>query len=74
MFTFQQTEIFEGNQNDLHSATEKLSELLEREINNDNLMELKQKIMDQSIYCDARRQVLLNHVWEGVEKDSWTCI
>jgi ariadne-1 len=70
----QQFQIFEGNQNDLQSATEKLSELLGNDINDENLMDLKQKIMDQSVYCEARRQVLLDHVREGDEKELWTCV
>ena len=73
MFSLSKTEIFEANQSDLERATEKLSEFLERDINNDNLMELKQKVMDQSNYCNARRLVLLDHVVEGVDKDLWSC-
>jgi ariadne-1 len=51
-----------------------LSELLENDINDENLIDLKQKIMDQSVYCEARRQVLLAHVREGDAKEWWTCI
>ena len=72
MFSIAKTEIFEANQNDLERATETLSEFLERDINTDNLTELKQKIMDQSNYCNARRLVLLDHVVEGVEKNLWS--
>ena len=39
--------IFEDNQRDLESATEKLSEYLEREITQDNLLDIKQKVQDK---------------------------
>jgi len=63
--------IFEDNQRDLESATEKLSEYLERDIPADNLADIKQKVQDKYRYCENRRQVLLDHVHEGYEKDIW---
>ncbi len=36
--------IFEDNQKDLESATEKLSEYLERDITSENLADIKQKV------------------------------
>lgn len=42
-----QSVIFEDNQRDLESATEKLSEFLEREITWQNLADVKQKVQDK---------------------------
>jgi len=66
-----QSVIFEDNQRDLESATEKLSEYLERDITSENLADIKQKVQDKYRYCDSRRKVLLDHVYEGYEKDWW---
>ncbi|XP_034833519.1 E3 ubiquitin-protein ligase ariadne-1 isoform X1 [Maniola jurtina] len=66
-----QSVIFEDNQRDLESATETLSEYLEREITSENLADIKQKVQDKYRYCDSRRKVLLEHVHEGYEKDCW---
>jgi ariadne-1 len=66
-----QSIIFEDNQRDLESATEKLSEYLEREITHENLSGIKQKVQDKYRYCESRRKVLLQHVQEGYDKDWW---
>ncbi|KAI9586105.1 E3 ubiquitin-protein ligase ariadne-1-like [Glossina fuscipes] len=66
-----QSMIFEDNQKDLESATEKLSEYLERDITSENLADIKQKVQDKYRYCEKRRNVLLDHVHEGYEKDWW---
>ncbi|XP_023338775.1 E3 ubiquitin-protein ligase arih1 isoform X2 [Eurytemora carolleeae] len=66
-----QSAIFEANQKDLESATEQLSEYLERDISAENLADIKQKVQDKYRYCDSRRKVLLAHVHEGYEKDWW---
>lgn len=42
-----QSIIFEDNQKDLESATEKLSEYLERDITSENLTDIKQKVQDK---------------------------
>lgn len=42
--------IFEDNQKDLESATEKLSEYLERDITSENLADIKQKVQDKYRY------------------------
>ena len=44
-----QSVIFEDNQRDLESATEKLSEYLERDITSENLADIKQKVSFASI-------------------------
>ena len=66
-----QSVIFEDNQKDVESATEKLSEYLEREITQENLADIKQKVQDKYRYCDQRRRKLLEHVHEGYEYDWW---
>jgi len=66
-----QSAIFEENQKDLESATEQLSEYLERDISAENLVDIKQKVQDKYRYCDSRRKVLLAHVHEGYDKDWW---
>lgn len=42
-----QSQLFEDNQKDLESATEQLSEYLERDITSENLMDIKQKVQDK---------------------------
>jgi len=66
-----QSAIFEDNQKDLESATEQLSEYLERDISAENLVDIKQKVQDKYRYCDNRRKVLLAHVHEGYDNDWW---
>ncbi|XP_017778087.1 PREDICTED: E3 ubiquitin-protein ligase arih1-like [Nicrophorus vespilloides] len=66
-----QSVIFEDNQKDLETATEMLSEYLERDITQENLIDIKQKVQDKYRYCDGRRKALLEHVHEGYEKDWW---
>lgn len=66
-----QSTLFEHNQRDLERATETLSEYLERDITTENLVDIKQKVQDKIRYCDSRRKVLLEHVFEGYDKDWW---
>lgn len=49
-----QSLIFEANQKDLESATEKLSEYLERDITSENLADIKQKVQDKYRYVLIR--------------------
>ncbi|XP_043933388.1 E3 ubiquitin-protein ligase ARIH1 isoform X2 [Protopterus annectens] len=64
----------ENNQADLENATEVLSGYLERDISQDSLQDIKQKVQDKYRYCESRRRVLLLHVHEGYEKDLWEYI
>lgn len=66
------TKIFEGNQQDLELSTEQLSEFLERDLENQDLVDLKQKVQDKYRYVEQRRMVLLEHVKEGREKNEWS--
>lgn len=43
-----QKDIFEINQNDLEKATEALSEYLEQDLREENVEELKRKVIDKS--------------------------
>ena len=42
-----QSAIFEDNQRDLETATEQLSEYLERDIDGKSLVDIKQKVQDK---------------------------
>ncbi|KAK3723058.1 hypothetical protein QZH41_008525 [Actinostola sp. cb2023] len=66
-----QSVIFEENQKDVEMATETLSEYLERDITQESLSEIKQKVQDKYRYCEARRKALLDHVYEGYDTDIW---
>jgi len=66
-----QSVMFEDNQKDLESCTELLSEYLERDITQENILDIKQKVQDKYRYCECRRKVLLEHVHEGYERDWW---
>lgn len=63
--------IFEDNQKDLEMETEKLSEFLERDLDNQNLVTLKQKVQDKYRYVQQRRVILLKHCQEGEESEQW---
>ncbi|VEL32729.1 unnamed protein product [Protopolystoma xenopodis] len=66
-----QTVIFESNQSDLEQSTEQLSEFLERDITSLGLNLIKQRVQDRARYCENRRRVLLDHVQEGYEQNTW---
>lgn len=55
----------------MEMATEQMSEYLERDITNDALHGIKQKVQDKYRYCENRRKKLLDHVHEGYEQDLW---
>lgn len=63
--------MFEHNQEDLERATEALSGYLEKKITDDNYEDLKVKLQDKAKYCNKRKQVLLDHVHEGMLKNWW---
>ena len=64
---------FQDNQNDLESATEMLSAYLERDITEENLVDLKQKLQDKYRYCDLRRQALMDYIDKGRVMGWWEC-
>ncbi|KAI8843664.1 hypothetical protein BC829DRAFT_446168 [Chytridium lagenaria] len=53
------TDIFEDNQRDLEMAVEQLSEMLEKPIEPEKIAELRQQVLDKSVYVASRREVLL---------------
>jgi ariadne-1 len=65
------TKIFEDNQQDLELSTEQLSEFLERDLDSEDLVTLKQKVQDKYRYVEHRRNALLKHCAEGNEKGEW---
>ncbi len=71
--TSNDTALFEDNQRDLEMAVEALSELLEKPILPAKINELKQQVLDKSVYVSSRREVLLEDTARGlVEGDRWT--
>ncbi|OQV19278.1 E3 ubiquitin-protein ligase ARIH1 [Hypsibius exemplaris] len=70
-----QQELFEQNQADLEQATEKLSGFLERQIDDSasvlDVDEMRRNILDSMTYCERRREILSQHVYEGYEAESW---
>lgn len=60
------TELFEDNQRDLEMAVEQLSELLEKPIEADKIAELRQQVLDKSVYCASRREVVLEDTAKGL--------
>ncbi|CAB60562.1 RBR-type E3 ubiquitin transferase [Caenorhabditis elegans] len=65
------TTLFETNQSDLELATEQLSGMLEGDLEDNDLAELKRKVQDKYRYVELRRKKMLDHCAEGVELDSW---
>ncbi|RKP17959.1 hypothetical protein ROZALSC1DRAFT_30287 [Rozella allomycis CSF55] len=65
------TLIFEENQKDLELAVECLAELLEKPLNVQELSQLKQQILDKSVYVDSRRKILVNDTAKGLFEDRW---
>lgn len=65
------TEIFEVNQKDLEMAVEQLSELLEKPIEPEKIAELKQQVLDKTVYVSSRREVLLTDTTLGLIEGRW---
>ncbi|KAG0236529.1 hypothetical protein BGW41_000397 [Actinomortierella wolfii] len=65
------TELFEDNQRDLEVAVEALSELLEKPIEREKIAELRQQVLDKTVYVDSRREVLLEDTAKGLAEDRW---
>ncbi|CAJ0846743.1 13545_t:CDS:2 [Entrophospora sp. SA101] len=66
-----ETEIFEDNQRDLEVAVEQLSELLEKPIEPDKIGELKQQVLNKTVYVGSRREVLLADTAQGLLDSRW---
>ena len=66
-----QCDIFLQNQKDLENTVEELSGLLEGSLPVETTAMLRAQVLDKADYCDKRRQVMLDHVYEGYDKDWW---
>ncbi|KAJ3186119.1 hypothetical protein HK101_009726 [Irineochytrium annulatum] len=65
------TDLFEDNQRDLEMSVEQLSELLEKPIEPDKIAELKQQVLDKSVYVNSRKEVLLEATAHDLREGSW---
>ncbi|KAI8603059.1 hypothetical protein EDD21DRAFT_302846 [Dissophora ornata] len=65
------TEMFEDNQRDLEVAVEALSELLEKPIEKEKIAELRQQVLDKSVYVGGRREVVLEDTAKGLADGRW---
>lgn len=66
-----QTELLENNQRDLEIAVETLAELIELPIDTDNILRIRQDIMNKSVYVESRRVILKKHILKGVADEIW---
>ncbi|CAF1066519.1 unnamed protein product [Adineta ricciae] len=67
-----QSDVFEQNQADLERACEELSELLEKNLFDETVVnDIRRNLSQKSKYCDARKCVLLKHVKEGYTNNYW---
>ncbi|ORZ02979.1 hypothetical protein BCR43DRAFT_429492 [Syncephalastrum racemosum] len=67
-----ETEIFEDNQRDLEMATEQLSELLEKPLEREKIAQLRQAVLDKSVYVKQRREILLEDTAKGLLDGRWS--
>lgn len=67
-----QTELFEDNQRDLEMVVEQLSELLEKPTEDGDVMELKQNVMNKSVYVTNRSEILLEDTARGLAEGRWS--
>ncbi|KNE57025.1 hypothetical protein AMAG_02785 [Allomyces macrogynus ATCC 38327] len=66
------TELFESNQRDLELAVEHLSGLLESEIVPASIPQLRQKVLDKTVYVQQRRDILVEDTARGLKEGRWT--
>ncbi|KAI8391731.1 uncharacterized protein BYT42DRAFT_527401 [Radiomyces spectabilis] len=66
-----QTELFEDNQRDLEMATEQLSELLEKPLEREQIAQLRQAVLDKTVYVKSRREILLEDTAKGLQEGRW---
>lgn len=64
-------QLFEMNQGDLRSATEKLSSVLETQVDSSNYHEMKKAVQSLTVFCKKTCRTLKEHVHEGYDKDWW---
>ncbi|CDH50400.1 ring finger protein [Lichtheimia corymbifera JMRC:FSU:9682] len=66
-----QTAIFEDNQRDLEMATEHLSELLDKPLEPESIAQLRQNVLDKTVYVKHRRDILLEDTLKGLQDGRW---
>ncbi|SAM02395.1 hypothetical protein [Absidia glauca] len=69
-----ETAIFEDNQRDLEMATEQLSELLEKPLEREKIAQLRQAVLDKTVYVKHRREILLEDTAKGLTEGRWSFI
>ncbi|UJR20497.1 hypothetical protein I4U23_023625 [Adineta vaga] len=70
-----QSDVFEQNQADLERGCEELSELLEKDFFKENVLDnVRKKVSDKLIYCNAQKCALLKHVKDGYINSYWQYI
>ncbi|KAI9309327.1 hypothetical protein BJ944DRAFT_173160 [Cunninghamella echinulata] len=69
-----ETAIFEDNQRDLEMATEQLSELLEKPLEKEKIAQLRQAVLDKTVYVKHRREILLEDTAKGLLEGRWSFI
>jgi ariadne-1 len=53
-------------------ATEHLSELLEKPLEREKIAELRQNVLDKTVYVKQRREILLEDTAKGLLEGRWT--
>ena len=69
-YIIKQKKSFQDNQKDLESATEQLSEYLERDISAENLVDIKQKVQDKyrwTFISNLKSEKQSKFFWWGVD-------
>ncbi|KZT34184.1 hypothetical protein SISSUDRAFT_992175, partial [Sistotremastrum suecicum HHB10207 ss-3] len=64
-------EMFEDIQADLEKSVEDLSQMLEIEIEDINVAELRQKMIDKTVYVRKRRDIVLEDTAKGLQDGRW---
>lgn len=52
-------------------ATEQLSELLEKPLEPQKIAELRQAVLDKTVYVKLRREILLEDTAKGLQDGRW---
>lgn len=52
-------------------ATEQLSELLEKPLEPEKISELRQAVLDKTVYVKQRREILLEDTAKGLQEGRW---
>ena len=53
-------------------ATEQLSELLDKPLDEENIVQLRQNVLDKTVYVKHRREVLLDDTLNGLQDGRWS--